>query len=183
MSEFHVAATAGNLPPEVAELFGTNFDSAGNPPGTATPSNHKLYILGTNGLVTFTETTDAPNDTVQIGFATAATVTSDGAGQTQTILTFATTNNSSFALQAMFTAYEAATGNAFGGRMLVLCKNVAGVVTIVSELENFGGGDAALLTCSFTAAGAGTLLDLNVTGVAGRTIDWSVITPGIVGAS
>jgi len=183
MSQFFIGVSAGSLPPSVPLEFGTTFDSSGNPPGTAVPSNNKLYILGTNGIVTYSETTDAANDTVQVAFAGGTTITSDGAGQTQTILTFTTSTDSCFTLQAMFAAYEPATGLAFGGRLLVICKNNAGTVSIVSELENVGGGDAALITCSFNASGAGALLDLVVTGVAGKTIDWSVITPGILGAN
>ncbi len=122
MSQFYVGVSAGSLPPTVPLDFGTTFDSSGNPPGNAVPSNNKLYILGTNGIVTYAETTSATNDTVQVAFAGGTTVTSDDTGQTQTILTFTTPTNSCFALQAMFAAYEPATGFAFGGRLLVICN-------------------------------------------------------------
>lgn len=183
MSQFFTGSTAGSLPPSVAELIGTDFDSSGNPPGLVTPSNHKFYILGTNGIVTHAEETDATNDTVQVGFAGGTTITSDGAGQTQTILTFSTSTNSAFIITALFIAYEPSTGNSFNGRLLVGCKNVLGVVSVVSELENISGGDPTLLSCSFTAVGSGAFLDLNVKGLAGHTIHWSVITPGVTGAN
>lgn len=185
MSQVAILSIASSPPPpDVPTDFGTDFDSDGNPPGNATPSNNKLYIVGTNGIVTETETTDASNDTVLIRFANGSTTTSDGAGQTQTILSFATDTDSCFTIQAMFAAFEPSTGSAFGGRLLVVCKNNAGVVTIATEIENIGGSDDVLIsTCSFNAVGSGANLNLTVTGVATHTINWSVITPGIVGVS
>lgn len=182
MSQVYKSLISGPVPPNVPTSFGVMFDDAGGQPGLVTPSNNKVYVDGTNGIITRAQTTDAADDTIQIGFANGEATTSDGAGQTQTALQFTTTTNSAFTVTALFSAFEPATNLAFGGRLLIICKNVAGVVSIVAELENIDVGDAAIAACSFTAAGAGALLNLNVTGIAGRTINWTVITPGITGA-
>ena len=172
------------LPPDVPLSFGTDFDSMGAPPGTVVATNNKIYVLGNNGIVTYAQTTDATDDTVQVAFAGGTATTSDGAGQTQTIITFSTIANTSFVIQVLLVARDTVTDDAFGGRLVIVCKNVAGTVSISGELENISTGDASLLSpsaCSFSAAPSGSLININVIGITGKTIDWAAITPGTLG--
>lgn len=176
--------------PDVPLSFGVDFDSMGGTDGTVIANNNKVYVLGnpplpvgTNGIVTQAFQTDAPNDTIHVKFIEGDVVTSDGGGQTQSIITIQTATNAGFTFTALFSARESATGLVFGGRLVIIGVNNADTVTIAAELEKVSGGDGALSGCTFGVSAAGPNFSLTVTGVAGRTINWTAIMPGIVGTA
>ncbi len=182
--------SGGPIPPTIPTQFTTDFAANGSTTGIVVPENNNVYVLGnppapvgTTGIVTQAFQTTVPNDTILVRFLDGSITTSDGLGQTRTIITINISNNSSFTLQMLVTAYETATGLTFGGRLTVIGVNNAGTVTIAAQLEKLQDGSGALAACSFTATPSGTQINLTVTGIAGRTIDWHAITPGIVGTS
>jgi hypothetical protein len=171
--------TTEMLPSDVPTSIGVDFDSDGNPPGTVTPSSHKFYIAGSTGIVTEAGDTDVANDTAYVLFANGATTTSDGAGQTQTALQLTTDEDDGFIFNILASAYDDANDLAFGARLAFIGKNVGGTASIITELEDISGGDGALDACEVDTTTAGALINIVVTGIAGRTLRWKVITPGI----
>ncbi len=164
--------SGGPIPPTIPTQFTTDFAANGSTTGIVVPENNNVYVLGnppapvgTTGIVTQAFQTTVPNDTILVRFLDGSITTSD------------------FTLQMLVTAYETATGLTFGGRLTVIGVNNAGTVTIAAQLEKLQDGSGALAACSFTATPSGTQINLTVTGIAGRTIDWHAITPGIVGTS
>lgn len=179
MSQSGILNVSGSLPPDVPIDIGVDFDSSGNPPGNVTPDNNKFYIKGSTGIVTEAGTTDSPNDTVYVLFANGTTTTTDDS--LQTILQFNTDTDDGFTMDVLFSAFEDATSSAYGGRVGIIAKNVGGTVSVISEFQRFAGGDAALAGCNVFSQGSGALLNILVQGKVGKTIRWTVITPGIVG--
>lgn len=172
--------------PGVIANITTDFDINGDPIGTVTPFGNNFKILGigpgspgpgTQGIVTQEAPLLAPHNVVFIKYADGALTTVSTSSTT--VIAIDVTDNSGFTISATFTAYEPLTGDSFGGRLMSIGRNFAGVVSITSKLENVSGGSPGLSTCSFDAIPVGNQIRIRVKGVAGKTINWHVLVPWI----
>jgi hypothetical protein len=173
MSQFFTNISGSNLPPQIPTSITTDIA------GPAVPAANVLVITGANGI----RTTGSGN-IVTIGYNGGSSTTSDGGGQTQTILTIPTTTNSAQTYQFLLIGYDSANGICYGGQLLGVARNVAGTVTVLATPDKFFDKDAALAAASFSMVASGTNVLVQVTGVAGHTIDWTVINAaGVVSAT
>lgn len=148
--------------------------------GAAVPQANILRVTGVNGIQTF-QPTLVPG-VLEIGY-NEGSVTTVGA-VTSTILTISPTNNSAQTYQFLIAGYDSANGLAIGGQLLGVCRNVAGTLTVLATPDRFFDSDAALNTGSFNMVASGATLLVQVIGVAGHTIDWTVINAaGVVTAT
>lgn len=186
MSQFYLKSNGGTgpLPPTVPTSFKVDLQQDGSLGGTVVPNNNSVNVFGnpsdpfgTMGIVTKAIQTNVPNDTIYIAFVDGKTITSDAA--VTPIITLIITDNSSFTITALATAYDTASGNSFGARLLVIGSNTGGVTNIEAVLEKISGGLSPLNDCALNATVSGANLIFTVQGVAGRTIKWHVILPGI----
>lgn len=184
MSQIIKRLSSEPVPPEVAEEFGTDFASNGTRPGTATPSNNKLYLLGLNGISTITRTTDAPNDTVYFNLSPGATTTTGA--ETKTIISLGTDTDTGFIAQCLLTAFDNTNNLVFGGRMTITGKNKSGTASVINFLEKVKDGEDDgvghnLKLCDFSASTSGAIINITVTGTVNSNLTWSIIFPGIGG--
>lgn len=177
MSQFFTGVSSGNLPPEIPLNFLTEFAEDGTPNGISQASSNDLYVTGSQGIITQTESTGATDDTILIHY-TAGEGTTAGA-TTADCLTLTTSSNSAFTASVYVVGYET-SGLVFGGQMIIVAKNLAGTASIVSELSKIKGGDAALTTADITAVASGSNVIIRTTGVATYNINWYVMMPNIV---
>lgn len=148
--------------------------------GTAVPQTNILRVTGVNGIQTFQPTAVA--GVLEIGYNTGR-VTTVGA-VTSNALTITPTNNSGQTYQFLIIGYDSANGICFGGQLIGVCRVVAGVATVLPTPDRFFDNDAALATASFNIIASGATVVVQVTGVAGHTIDWVVINAaGVVTAT
>ncbi len=148
--------------------------------GTAVPQANVLRVTGLNGIQTYQPTLVA--GVLEIGY-NSGMVTTVGA-VTSTILTITPTNNSAQTYQFLIVGYDSANGICFGGQLLAVCRVVAGVATVLPTPDKFFDQDAALLAASFSIIAAGATVLVQVTGVAGHTIDWACINAaGVITAT
>lgn len=167
MSQFYQGTTAGGLPPSVPTSFVT--DS-----GTAIPVGNILNVVtpggGTSGIAT---SAPGPSNTILItlsGF-TSGTGTTIGA-TTADLITISPTDLKSFSIQCLVAGYDTANNETLGGELLGIGRK-SGTVTIVGTPDKSDETDAALSAGSYDLVASGANFVVRVTGVAGRTIDWS----------
>jgi len=148
--------------------------------GTVVPQSNILRIVGVDGIQTF-QSTLVPG-VLEIGY-NGGNITTVGA-VTVTALTITPTNNSAQTYQFLIAGYDSANGLAIGGQLLGVCRVVAGTLTVLSTPDRFFDADSALGTGIFNMVASGGSLLVQVTGVAGHTIDWTVINAaGVVTAT
>lgn len=170
MSQIYKAGVGGT--PSVPTSFTTDVG------GPAVPVANVLVLTGANGI----KTTGSGN-IVTIGYNGDSVTSSDGGGQTQTILTIPTTNNSAQTYQFLLAGFDSANGICFGGSMIGVARNIGGVVTVLVQPDKFSDKDAALAAADFNMIASGSNVVVQVTGVAGHTIDWTIINAaGVVTA-
>lgn len=184
MSQFFIPTTSSNLPPAVPTSFGTDLQdltvgAAAAAQGTVVPQVNVLRAAGDNGIKTVQ--TNNPGD-LQIRFIRGSTVTSDGAGQTQTAITQAILSNATMTIQIIVAGYSA-DNLGIGAYGTAAVKNVAGTLTVLDPVDLIVNADAALAAANVTVTTSGTNLLVNVVGVAGKTITWTACLPGIVTSS
>ncbi len=165
MSQIYKAVTSGVLPPDVPTTF--QADS-----GTATPAANILNIVtpggGTQGIIT---TGSGNTITITLQSQIVGTGTTVGA-TTADLITVTPTDLKSFSIQSLVAGYDTANDQMIGGELLGTGRK-NGTVTIVGTPDKTEEADAALSTGSYDLiASAGNFI-VRVTGVAGRTIDWS----------
>jgi len=184
MSQIFKSSTTSPPPPTVlvslrADDNDTSVSSIIQPtPTNVTASANVIILNGDNGI----ETAAIPNvasNAVQVRFSRGSVTTSDGAGQTQTVLEFTTLNNTTLTLQILVAGYS--TDNlGVGGYTTASVVNVAGVATLIDVPDIIVQTQAGLAAATFTVDTSGANLRIRVTGVAGKTINWSCCTPGII---
>lgn len=142
--------------------------------GTAVPAANILNVVtpgsGTQGI----KTTGAGN-TITITIvdtALSGTATTVGAVNAVLNVNVAVANNSAMSLRVNLVGYDSANGLGIGGELLGTFKNNAGTLTSSGNVDQTRNADAALAAGTFTMIATGTNVQVQVTGVAGHTIDW-----------
>jgi hypothetical protein len=178
MSQFFIATTSGNLPPEVPTSFTTDTSGTFEYPagtGTAIPDSNNLVLTGDNGIQTVTHTVDT--NVIQVRFQRGTTQTVGAT--TQTAFSLNMLSNTTLTLQVIISGY-ADNNDAVGGYTTATIKNVAGVASVIDAGDVIVNTDASLVGATFNISASGAGFIITVSGVAARTIDWSVCLPGIV---
>jgi hypothetical protein len=87
-----------------------------------------------------------------------------------------TANNTNYTITAEVSAYcKAGTASGSGGsfRQLKRATNNAGTITLSANLENLSNVTASLSGIVILVTNTGNILQLNITGLASQTIDWT----------
>lgn len=185
MSQFFTSINSGNLPPAVPTSFKTDKTDtttliAPASAGTVIPQANSLQVTGLNGIQTYQPTNVA--GLLEIGYNSGKITTVDATPTT--ILTITPPNNSGQTYQFLFSAYDSANGICFGGQLLGVARTVSNVVTVLLKPDKFTDKDGALAMADFNMMASGANIIIQVTGVAGHTIDWVVINAaGVVTAT
>lgn len=178
MSQIYKASASGN--PAIPTSFQTDaqdtstlaLTAAG---GTAVPQGNILRIGGDNGIKTYEITQEAGSLTVGFIRGEGQTV---GAVSTD-IITQLTNTNSTMTIQIIAAGY-ADNNESIGIYGTAVVRNVSDTVTVVNTVDLIKNSDASLAGASLSVSGSGSSFVVTVTGVAIRTINWSVTLPGIV---
>lgn len=183
MSQFWQGVTAGSLPPTVLEQFDLDISDAtilsvAAAGGSAVPVSHAIRITGDNGITTVA----LPNvpGAFEIRFSRGEVQTVGAV--TSNVITLPLVNNSTITLQIIATGYSD-NNEGIGGYGTITVKNVAGVASLVGTsgpVDLLISADSSLTSGTVTVTVAGGSLLVNVKGVAGRIINWTVALPGIV---
>ena len=182
MSQFYVAPTAGSLPPSVSEQFNTQN-------GNAVPLAHILIVNGanstennTNGIITkggvVGTGTSNEVDVVLTNRITGSATTSDGLGQTRNLTTpFSIATVGTYSFNVIVAAYDTTDGASLGSQTFIVVRTTGATSTIVGQLDTFEAADAAILNTStvINVSASGNTLTVQVTGIAGKTIDWTCV--------
>lgn len=177
MSQIYKDITSGPLPPAVATSYVTDVNSP------AIPAANVLNVLGNdittnnvNGIRT--DGSSGSNTlTVQLTNRTrVAATTSDGAGQTQTITVFTPIASSAITFVVSITGYDAANNEVAGGELVGIARiSAGGAVVVVGTNDTFGESDPALAATDWDVVTNGTVIQMQFTGIAGRTISWGAV--------
>ena len=181
MSQIIKDLSAGPVPPSVATSYATDLEDLTVPAapaagGSVVSVTNILRVAGDNGIKTVE--TSNPGD-LQIRFIRGETTTSDGAGQTQTVISQQILNNATMTIQIIVAGFSA-DNLGIGAYGTASVKNVAGTLSLLDPLDLIVNKDAALGAANVTVTTSGTSLQVNVVGVAGKTIKWTACLPGIV---
>lgn len=185
MSQIYKSLISGPVPPAVPTSFTTDIrDNNGSlSPGTSIPAANNLEVLAryssqnnvngirtdadpNNGKFLYVELTNRVNITA---------TTSDGGGQTQTIVLLAPANSTSITFRCLVTGYDSANNISIGGEQIGLVRTAAGIVSIVGTNDTFDESDAALNTADWNVISASPNLSFTFVGVAGHTIVWRAL--------
>lgn len=171
-----VDIVAGMLPPDVPLSFktdyGTDFDyNAGT--GTAIPAANQIKIFGDNGIETVVNTTDT--DVIQLRLSRGYTSTINV--QTSTVLTVDTPDDTVETMHVLVNGL-ADNNDAIGGWVLATVKNIGGVASLVNLNDFVIDYEATLAGAVIELDVLGSTMIVQVTGVAGRTIQWGAVAPG-----
>ena len=145
--------------------------------GTATPSGNVLNVFtpghGTQGILTTgsgNTITISLTDPVLTG--TAQTV---NAGTATFNISIPIPTNSSSSIRVNLAGIDTGFTVAIGGEIIGLAKNLAGTVTIVGTSDVTRNNDMSVSAWGATLIVSGTNALVQVTGVAGFTINWRAI--------
>ena len=175
MSQFFQGVTAGSLPPSVATTYVTDDNSP------AVPAANILNVLGSDTTANDDDgiRTDGSsgNNTLTVQLTNrikVTTTTSDGAGQSQTVTVFTPLVSSGITFIVSVTGYDSSNNEMSGGELVGVARRSAGGVTVVvGTNDTFDESDAALAASDWDVITDGTLIQIQFTGVAARTINWS----------
>lgn len=179
--------SASSLPGNVAEAFTTD-DGL-----TAVPSAHLVILHGSDttenvaaGIKTITGLVATPGvptnevTTLLTNRIRGTTTTSDGAGQVQALITpFSIAAVGTYAFNVTLVAYSATAGAGSGVTLTAFCSaRTTGVTSaVIGNQDVFFAEDSALSTASvqFQVSAGGNTFGVQVTGIAGQTIDWACL--------
>ncbi len=143
--------------------------------GTVNAVANTLRVGGANGIQTIKNST--AGDLI-IGFNEASGTT---VGATSASLTIDVPTNSVDTYQILV-AGLADNNDAVGAYGNACAKNIAGVASLVGLADLIVNKDASLVTANVTISTSANTFQVNVFGVVGRTINWTITLPGIAGA-
>ncbi len=171
-----INTTTGPVPPTVPTSFVT--DS-----GTAIPAANILNVVtpggGTQGI-----STSGSGSTITITLtdiivrATCQTINAGTA--TFNVNIPIPTSNSSASIRANMAGYAKTAGTAIGGELIGAVRNVGGVLTVIGTPDLTRNNDVSLSAWNCTLTVSGTNALVQVTGVAGVTINWTAIIDFII---
>lgn len=173
MSNIYKSGASGPVPPTVPTSFVTDVNSPAIPAAnvlnvvggiTTTNNNKGIQTDGSSGSNT---------ETIQLtNRANVTATTSDGGGQTQTVVLLTPTTQTSITFRALITGYDSIDNVAVGGEQIGLVRSVGGVVTVIGTNDTFDEADASINTADWNVISTSPTLSIQFTGVAGKTIVW-----------
>jgi hypothetical protein len=146
------------------------------PQGTSIPVAGIMRLAGDNGIKTVQPT--MVNGVTIIRFIRGNATTSDGGGQTKVCVDQEIPNNTALTIQIV-TSGLSLDGFGVGAYGTAIVKNVGGTCTLVNTTGLLVSKDSAIGSANVTVTISGTFLLVNVTGQAGKTINWTTCLPGI----
>lgn len=179
MSQIYVPLSSSNLPSDVPINFNVDLDEPTTAAltasaGTVNAVSNDIRIGGTNGIQTIKNGT--AGDLI-IGFVEASGTT---VGATTASLSITVPLNSVETYQIIVSGL-ADNNDGVGAYGTAVAKNIAGVASIVGTADLIVNRDASLGGTNVTTGVSGDQFLVTVLGVAGRTINWNIALPGIVG--
>jgi hypothetical protein len=156
------------------DLQDTTTPALSAPLGTAVPQLNVLRIGGDNGIKTY-QIVNQPG-ALTVGFIRGDATTVGAA--TSSAITQAVPTNSTMILQIIASGF-ANNNDGCGIYGTAVVKNVAGTVTVINTVDKIVNADASLANVDLTVTGSGSNFIVSVVGVAGRTITWNVVLPGV----
>jgi len=173
VSQIIKSLLSGPVPPDVPTSFITD-------DGTAIPLVNILNVDGldsiennNDGIVTRANPDLGNNlEIILTNRISVTAITSDGAGQTQTVTLMTPTNATAIEFNSSFIGYDSANDEAAGGAQEGIARKSAGAVTVIGTNDSFDESDAGLLTVDWDIIASGGDLIARFIGVAGRTIVW-----------
>lgn len=177
---------AGSVIMLQTDIVDTDIPPGGIPAfsGTVSPNLGAIRISGDNGIKsvsTFDGVTGIPNN-MTLRFISGEAITSDGGGQSKVCLTQGIPSNSSMTIQIVASGYSQ-DNLAVGAYGTCVVKNVSGTSSVINSADLIVNKESALSNCNVTVTASGTSLQVNVIGQATKTINWTVVLPGISVAS
>jgi hypothetical protein len=171
--------SSGNIPVQIPINFNVDLNEPFTPAllaasGTVNAVTNNIRIGGTNGIQTIQNGT--LGDLI-IGFVEASGTT---VGATTASLSITVPLNSVETYQIIVSGL-ADNNDGVGAYGTAVCKNIAGVASIVGTADLIVNRDASLAGTNVTTGVSGNQFLVTVLGVAGRTINWNIALPGIVG--
>lgn len=181
MSQIYKTLTSsGPIPPIIPTSFVTD-------DGTAVPAANILIVHGTdstednaNGIIAkggvVGTGTSNEVDIVLTNRTRVTATTSDGGGQVQTVTIFTPVVASAITFVVSVTGYDSANNETAGGELIGLARRSGGGVTVViGTNDTFDESDAGLIASDWDVVTDGILIQMQFTGVAGRTVNWSAV--------
>ena len=151
--------------------------------GTATPAADILNVVtpgsGTQGIMTSgagSTITITLTDTMMTG--TAQTIGATNANLTPVIAL--ATSNSVANIRANIAGYAKTAGLALGGEIIGAVRNVGGVLTILQTSDLTQNNDSLLSPWTASFSLSGTNIQVQVTGVATYTINWTGVIDVVI---
>ena len=176
MSQIIKNLASGPVPPPVPTSFVTDVNSP------AIPIANVLDVFGgttsennNNGVQT-DGSSGSDILTIQLTNRSRATaITSDGAGQTQTINLFIPVASTGITFVASFVGYDSANNIMAGGELVGIARTSSlSAVSVVGTNDTFDESDAALMTADWDIITDGVNLQAQFVGVAGHSISWTM---------
>lgn len=149
--------------------------------GVVTPVGNNIDVFSANVITNNTLGIQTANggagelDIRLTNRVSVSTTTSDGAGQVQTITVLTTSNSTAVTFYVFFVGIDVPNNVATGSETIGICRTSAGTVTIIGINDVFSEEDAALAATSYQIIASGADLQLQFTGIAGRTINWRAV--------
>jgi hypothetical protein len=171
--------SSGNIPVEIPINLNVDLNEPTTGPlpasgGTVNAVTNNIRIGGSNGIQTIQNGT--PGDLI-IGFVEASGTT---IGATTASLSITVPLNSVETYQIIVSGL-ADNNDGVGAYGTAVAKNIAGVASIVGTADLIVNRDASLDGSNVTSGVSGNQFLVTVLGVVGRTINWNIALPGIVG--
>lgn len=175
MSQIYKTIASGPIPPTIPTTFVTDVNSP------AIPAANILNVLGNdttennaNGIRT--DGSSGGNTlTVQLTNRLQGNTTTVGA-VTGNVVTFALgATPGTYAVEARISGFESITPAGVGYSLFGSIRTTGAAATIVGTVDRINNEEAALVAATATMIASGNNLIIQVTGVAGLTINWSAV--------
>jgi hypothetical protein len=180
MSQIYKSSSGGTLPPTVATSYLTEN-------GMAVPSGNvlKVYADTTSSDFTAGITTQAsPNlgDTLEVVLTNRLTGTATSInGSTEQLISFALGGSAAvFRFDFSVTGRDTGSGDGVGYTVFGSAKTDGTTATVIATPFIDNDEDSSLLTSSVSFTAASNTVNLNVTGVTGRTINYKSVATYVV---
>lgn len=175
MSQFYVGVTAGSLPPTVPTSFVTD-------DGTAIPAANVLNVNGAtssddnpNGIETRANPNLSDNLEIVLTNRFTGTATSTNASVEDLVTFTLGATNLVYRFQFDVSGRDTATGDGIGYTLFASARTDGAAATVISTPFLDNDEDASLVTATADFVASGNDVILQVTGVAGQTINYRAV--------